>query len=53
MTSSKCIGVGYVLLPDRFNIYLSTPRPVGRQMHLFADNLIRAVRELQQLLSAA
>jgi carnitine O-acetyltransferase len=51
MTSSKCIGIGYVLLPDRFNIYLSTPRPVGQQMHMFADNLIQAVAELQQLLS--
>ena len=31
-TSSRCIGVAYVLLPDRFNLYLSTPPPVAEQM---------------------
>jgi carnitine O-acetyltransferase len=51
-TSSRCIGVGYVLLPDRFNLYLSTPLPVADQMYAFADKLRDAVRELQELLSA-
>jgi carnitine O-acetyltransferase len=51
MTSSKCIGVAYVLLPDRFNLYLSTPRPVAEQMYRFADKLREAVRELQDLLA--
>ncbi len=51
-TSSRCIGVGYVLLPDRFNLYLSTPLPVADQMYVFADKLRDAVRELQELLSA-
>ena len=32
-TSSHCIGVAYVLLPDRFNLYLSTPRPVAAEMY--------------------
>ncbi|MEU6083831.1 choline/carnitine O-acyltransferase [Streptomyces sp. NPDC047108] len=50
-TSSRCIGVAYVLLPDRFNLYLSTPRPVAREMHLFADKLREAVAELQELLA--
>ncbi|MFE1440540.1 choline/carnitine O-acyltransferase [Streptomyces sp. NPDC058739] len=50
-TSSKCIGVAYVLLPDRFNLYLSTPRPVAHEMALFADRLREAVTELQELLS--
>lgn len=49
-TSSRCIGIAYVLLPDRFNIYLSTPRPVADQMHSFADRLIEAVAELRELL---
>jgi carnitine O-acetyltransferase len=50
-TSSQCIGVAYVLLPERFNIYLSTPRPVADEMFGFAENLKQAVRELQDLLA--
>ncbi|MDT0309515.1 choline/carnitine O-acyltransferase [Streptomyces sp. DSM 44917] len=50
-TSDRCIGVAYVLLPDRFNLYLSTPRPVAEQMHVFADRLRVAVAELQDLLA--
>ncbi|TDD94622.1 choline/carnitine O-acyltransferase [Actinomadura rubrisoli] len=51
-TSEQCIGVAYVLLPDRFNVYLSTPRPVADAMHAFAAELRRAVRELDDLLAA-
>lgn len=51
-TSNRCIGVAYVLLPDRLNIYLSTPRAVADQMATFADNLTIAVRELEELLAA-
>ncbi|MFG2194214.1 choline/carnitine O-acyltransferase [Streptomyces sp. NPDC048639] len=50
-TSSRCIGIAYVLLPDRFNLYLSTPRPVAGEMHLFADKLREAVTELRELLA--
>jgi carnitine O-acetyltransferase len=50
-TSSHCIGVAYVLLPDRFNLYLSTPRAVGEEMHRFAEHLRRAVAELTELLA--
>ncbi len=49
-TSSHCIGVAYLLLPDRFNLYLSTPGSVAADMHAFADQLRIAVRELQDLL---
>ncbi|HEX2312295.1 MAG TPA: choline/carnitine O-acyltransferase [Thermomonospora sp.] len=49
-TSQQCIGVAYVLLPDRFNVYLSTPRPVADAMYSFADHLRRAVREIEELL---
>jgi carnitine O-acetyltransferase len=48
-TSSQCIGVAYVLLPDRLNIYLSTPRPVAEQMTAFATELRRAILELMRL----
>ncbi|WP_091370873.1 choline/carnitine O-acyltransferase [Actinokineospora alba] len=51
-TSSKCIGVAYVLLPDRLNLYLSTPVGVAAEMYAFADELKKAVQELQDLLSA-
>ncbi|XRQ04381.1 choline/carnitine O-acyltransferase [Actinomadura welshii] len=50
-TSEQCIGVAYVLLPDRFNVYLSTPRPVADAMHAFADRLREAVHELRDLLA--
>jgi carnitine O-acetyltransferase len=50
-TSDTCIGVAYVLLPDRFNIYLSTPRAVSDAMYVFADRLRDAVTELQALIS--
>ncbi|MFD7610202.1 choline/carnitine O-acyltransferase [Streptomyces sp. NPDC059828] len=50
-TSTRCIGVAYVLLPERFNLYLSTPQPVAGQMHAFADRLGEAVAELRDLLA--
>jgi carnitine O-acetyltransferase len=50
-TSPQCIGIAYVLLPDRWNIYLSTPKHVSAEMHRFADELGRAVLELQELLA--
>ncbi|WP_211288644.1 choline/carnitine O-acyltransferase [Actinophytocola xinjiangensis] len=49
-TSPQCIGVAYVLLADRLNIYLSTPTHVADQMHTFAAELGRALRELVDLL---
>ncbi|MFI9503078.1 choline/carnitine O-acyltransferase [Nocardia sp. NPDC052566] len=50
-TSSRCIGVAYVLLPDRWNLYLATPEPVADQMYAFADHLRGAVADLRALLS--
>ena len=51
-TSSRCIGIAYVLLPRRCNLYLSTPRPVAAEMYEFADQLRIAVRELTELLTS-
>ncbi|MFD8077921.1 choline/carnitine O-acyltransferase [Streptomyces sp. NPDC059718] len=51
-TSSRCIGVAYVLLPERFHLYLSTPLPVADQMRAFADRLREAVAELCDLLAS-
>ncbi|QIS19828.1 choline/carnitine O-acyltransferase [Nocardia terpenica] len=51
-TSPKCIGVAYVLLPDRWNIYLATPKSVASQMYEFASQLRVAVRELEELLAS-
>ncbi|HEX5402582.1 MAG TPA: choline/carnitine O-acyltransferase [Pseudonocardiaceae bacterium] len=50
-TSPQCIGIAYVLLPDRWNIYLSTPKHVAADMYRFADELTKAVGELQTLLA--
>ncbi|WP_251061240.1 choline/carnitine O-acyltransferase [Streptomyces sp. ISL-100] len=50
-TSPRCIGVAYVLLPHRFNLYLSTPLPVAAQMQTFATCLREAVTELRELLA--
>ncbi|VVJ16538.1 Carnitine O-palmitoyltransferase II [Amycolatopsis camponoti] len=50
-TSPQCIGIAYVLLPDRWNLYLSTPKHVSAEMYRFADELAVAVRELQELLA--
>lgn len=49
-TSNKCIGIGYALLPERFDLYLSTPLSVSDQMALFVGMLPDAVRELEKLL---
>jgi carnitine O-acetyltransferase len=51
-TSGHCIGVGYVLLPDRVNLYLSTPRVVADDMIRFASELRVALTELDGLLAA-
>jgi len=51
-TSPTCIGVGYGLQHDRFDIYLATPRSVADQMYLFADRVREAVAELEALLAA-
>ena len=51
-TSPQCIGIAYVLLPGYLNIYLSTPRHVADEMHRFADELTKALQELQELLTA-
>ncbi|MGW4327000.1 choline/carnitine O-acyltransferase [Nocardia sp. NPDC004573] len=50
-TSSRCIGIAYVLLPDRWNLYLATPKPVAAQMYAFADHLRTAVADLRALLA--
>lgn len=49
-TSEHCIGVAYLLLPQRFNVHLSTPRSVGGQMTAFADRLGEAITEMSELL---
>ncbi|MGI5217696.1 choline/carnitine O-acyltransferase [Nocardia sp. CA-290969] len=50
-TSPKCIGIAYVLLPDRWNLYLATPAAVAGEMYTFADHLRTAVAELEALLA--
>jgi carnitine O-acetyltransferase len=50
-TSSHRIGIGYMLLPDRLNIHLSTPRTGADALHVFTVELQSAISELEALLS--
>ncbi len=43
--------VRHVVLPGSLHVYLSTPRSVRDQMEAFAEELPRAVRELDALLA--
>jgi carnitine O-acetyltransferase len=52
-TSGHCIGVAYLLLPDVFNVYLSTPRSVAAEMYGFGEQLRIAVHELTELLASS
>ena len=49
-TSTHCVGVGYALMPTRFDLYLSTPRSVAAAMEAFAAELPVAVAEMEALL---
>jgi carnitine O-acetyltransferase len=51
-TGATCIGIGYALLPDRFDLFLSAPRAIAGQLSAFAEALPSAVRELHDLLAA-
>ena len=51
-TSLQCIGVAYLLLPDRLNIYLSTPQAVADEMYAFSDELREAIGEIEELLAS-
>jgi carnitine O-acetyltransferase len=50
-TSASCIGVAYVLLADRFNLYLSASRRLSDELPAFTDALRAAVHELHGLLA--
>lgn len=52
-TSPQCIGVAYVLLPDRLHVHLSTPESVADKMYAYADELRAAVAELRGLLAGS
>lgn len=51
-TGSHCIGVGYVLLPDRLIVHLSAPRELGTETARFGEELRPAFDELGDLLAA-
>jgi carnitine O-acetyltransferase len=50
-TSAQCIGVGYVLLPDRLAVHLSTPRAMVSGLDAFAEALPGALSDLTSLLA--
>ncbi len=49
-TSEQCIGTAYLVRKDSIKAYLSTPSTVAQHMHVFADNLHVAFREMATLL---
>jgi len=51
-TGATCIGIGYALLPDRFDLFLSAPRAISEQLSAFAEALPSAISELHDLLAA-
>jgi carnitine O-acetyltransferase len=50
-TGERCIGVAYMLLADRFSVYLSAGKGMRQTLARFADQLREAVRELEDLLA--
>ena len=52
-TSTQCIGIGYVLMPDHINIYFSTPTSVATEMHKFSEELTKTFLEMEQLLGSS
>jgi carnitine O-acetyltransferase len=50
-TGDRCIGISYMLFPDRFNLHLSTRRSLAHEMLQFSDALPGILRELQDLLA--
>jgi len=51
-TSSRCIGIGYMVRPGRLDLHLSTPLRAKDEMVVFAGKLTEAIRQLQDLLAA-
>jgi carnitine O-acetyltransferase len=50
-TGSRCIGVAYMLLPDRLRFHLSARGRAAGDMVVFSGRLQQAIGELQALLS--
>ncbi len=49
-TSEQCIGTAYLVRNESIKAYLSTPSAVAHHMHVFADKLHDAFREMAALL---
>lgn len=51
-TGPRCIGIAYMVLPDRLGLHLSAPRARSGELQEFVDRLQGVVGELQDLLVA-
>lgn len=49
-TSEQCIGVAYLVRNNSIKAYLSTPSAVAEHMHVFAQNLQIAFKDMAELL---
>ncbi len=48
--TAQCIGIGYIVQPGGFNIYLSASKGIEQHMHQFAHAISVAIPELCDLL---
>ncbi|WP_424347416.1 choline/carnitine O-acyltransferase [Kocuria sp. CH-021] len=51
-TGPRCIGIAYMVLPERLGLHLSAPRARAGELAEFVDRLRDAVVELRDLLAA-
>ncbi|MBF6467103.1 choline/carnitine O-acyltransferase [Nocardia beijingensis] len=51
-TSDRCIGIGYLVQPGGFDMFLSAPRSIEQDMRRFAHEISVAIPELCDLLEA-
>lgn len=51
-TGPRCIGIAYMVLPDRLGLHLSAPRARAGELQEFVDRLQGVVGELRDLLAA-
>lgn len=52
-TTDRCIGIGYIVKPGGFDIFLSAPKSIEQDMRRFAQAISVAIPELCDLLEAA
>lgn len=50
-TGPDCIGIGYILLPERIDLHLHAPRSLAEVQERFVQELAGALEDLTELLA--